>query len=85
MKFLDCTIYSNFFSIFGCILHQTQEEFSLLYLAQARDAGEFPKSGNVHKPRLTRALGEGGDQVNDYPNSLDYRDKGHVTSVHELP
>lgn len=29
-------------------------------------------------------LGEEGDQVNDYPSSLDYRDKGHVTSVSSL-
>lgn len=70
------------------ILHltffQTQEEFSLLYLAQARDAEEFPKSGNVHKPRLSRVQGEEGDHVTDYPSSLDYRDKGHVTSVSSL-
>jgi hypothetical protein len=67
-----------------CILYQTQEEFSLLYLAQARDAEEFPKSGNVHKPRLTRVLGEEEDHVTDYPSSLDYRDKGHVTSVNSF-
>lgn len=63
---------------------QTQEEFSLLYLAQTRDAGEFPRSANVHKKAwLTSLLGETRDetQVMDYPSSLDYRQKGHVTSV----
>lgn len=74
--------HENSASFNFCILHQTQEEFSLLYLAQARDAEEFPKSGSVHKPRLTRVLGEeGADHVTDYPSNLDYRDKGHVTSV----
>ena len=60
---------------------QTQEEFSLLYLAQARDAREFPRSGNIHKPQLTSALGTEGVPLKDYPSSLDYRQKGHVTSV----
>lgn len=58
---------------------QTQEEFSLLYLAQAQDASEFPRSENLHKPRFT--LSDEGSQVNDYPSSLDYRDKGYVTDV----
>ena len=69
------------------IISQTQEEFSLLYLAQARDAKDFPRSSNVHKPsRLTSMMATekeaaGDGQVKDYPSSLDYREKGHVTSV----
>ena len=31
-----------------------------------------------------QGAGEEGDHVTDYPSSLDYRDKGHVTSVTSL-
>ena len=53
----------------------------MLYLAQARDASEFPRSENVHKPLFSAMLSDDGTTVEDYPSSLDYRKKGHVTSV----
>lgn len=53
----------------------------MLYLTQTRDVSEFPRSGNVHVPLFPTKLDSDGGQMTDYPNSLDYRQKGHVTDV----
>jgi len=62
---------------------QTQQEFVQFYLAPPVEASKFPRSGVVHQvddEDSNAAKAQDSSDIADY-DSLDWRDKGCVTSV----